>query len=141
VNESSAVDIECFENLNHGFFGLIGLLGPGDDVEVFFAVLEARNNTIEQFSVDSELTLEESEVATVEFGPKAGSLKMLEPAVPKKAPPMLADPAVNRPFAQIAACPFAFNPFVAISFCLTFLVDAAHVVRTWATLANRSWYE
>jgi hypothetical protein len=65
VNEASAVDIKRFENLNHGFEVLIGLLRPGDDIQVFFAVFQSLNDVVQQFVVFSEVALQKAKIATV----------------------------------------------------------------------------
>jgi hypothetical protein len=55
---------------------------PEDHVQVFFAGLELIEDRVEEISAGNELTLEEAEIAAIEFNPEVLALKMLHPACP-----------------------------------------------------------
>jgi hypothetical protein len=121
--QPAAVDIESFEDLQNGLRLDAPVLGPDNDVEVFLAGFQAIENAIKQNGVVVELTLEEAEVAAVEFHPEAFTLKVFHPARPQVTPPVILHPATDGRLAQIAARLLALNPFETLSLLLAIGID------------------
>src|SRR6516165_9501788 len=95
MGQPARVDVERFEDLHDGFGGDAPVDGPDDDVEVFLAGFESIEDAVEEKGVVVEASLEEAEVAAVEFNPEAVALQVLQPASPQIAPPVVLHPAAD----------------------------------------------
>jgi hypothetical protein len=108
--EATAVDVEGFEDFQDRVDGHSPALRPTDYVEVFLAGFESVENAVEEKGVFDKLALEQSEIAAVEFDPKAFALQMFQPARSQIAPPVTLDPTADSGFAQIKASLLTFDP-------------------------------
>lgn len=126
VGESPAIDVEGFENLADGLEGDVPVETPEDNVEVFLPGGQAVEDAVEKKGVVLETTLEQAEVAAIQFDPELGALQMLQPACSQIAPPVFLDPLANRVFPQVVTDFLALNPFVALGFFFAFGVNATH---------------
>ena len=84
--------------------------GPLDDVEILAAVLQVIDDRVDQRR-RLEGPSQEAEIVMIELDPERLALKMLEPAVPQEASPVLADPRADGRLTQIMPGFLTFNPF------------------------------
>ena len=124
VCQPPAVDVQRFEDFQHGTHGNGPVQGPEDDIEIFLSGFEAIENAIEEKGVVVEASLEEAEVTAVQLDPEAFALEVLEPAGPQVAPPVTLHPATDGGFTEVAACLLAFDPFESKRFLFPVDVDA-----------------
>ena len=122
-----AVDVQRFEDFQHGTHGNGPVQGPEDDIEIFLSGFEAIENAIEEKGVVVEASLEEAEVTAIQLDPEAFAVKVLEPACSQIPPPVVLDPAADGCLAQIAAGLLTFNPFILLGFLFAFGVDARNI--------------
>src|SRR5438045_1945530 len=114
VSKAAAVDVEGFENLANGLQGDVPVEGPEEAVEGFMTGFEAVEDAVEQQRVVVEASLQQAEIAAVEFDPEAFAVQVLQPAGPEIAPPVILHPAPYGGFAQIAAGLLALDPLEAV---------------------------
>src|SRR3954451_6912319 len=97
----ATVDIERFEDIQDFFHIQVFVDGPGQDVEVFLAPLEATQDLLHQRGILIR-SREEAEIVVVELDPEGAAWEVFEPFLAEEAVPVLADPAADRPFAEVA---------------------------------------
>jgi hypothetical protein len=127
VSQSPAIDIQGFEDLHDRFYRKCIAAGPVDDVEIFFAGLEAIQNGIEEMLLVLEFALEESEVAAVEFDPEAFALQVFDPPGPEIDGPVLRNPVLDGMFAEVVSYLFTLDPLEPLGFFDAVRVDAFHI--------------
>jgi hypothetical protein len=127
VSETTAVDIEGFEDLDDRFGVDAPFQRPTDNVEVFLTGFEPIENAVQQQRVIVKTAFEEAEISAVQFDPEAFALQMFQPAGAQIAPPVTLDPASNGRLAKIAAGLLTFDPFETQRFLLAVDKNASSV--------------
>ena len=84
--EAAAVDVEGLEDLANGLERNAPVVGPDDDVEIFLAGFETIENSIEKKGFVLKASLQQTEVAAVEFEPEVWSLADVRASVPADNP-------------------------------------------------------
>src|SRR5438128_172990 len=110
MGQTSAVDVEGFEDLQDRLGGDAPALGPADDVEVFLPGLQAVEDAVQQEGGVEAPRLQQPESAAVQLDPEALALQVFEPARPQVAPPVTLHPAADGRLAQIAPRLLALDP-------------------------------
>ena len=103
MGKAAAVDVERgedFENVGHRE---LPVDGPEDDSQVFLAGLQPVQDAIEQERFVLEALRQKAVVAAVKLDPEFPALKVLQPAGPEIARPMMLDPLADGPLTQIRA--------------------------------------
>src|SRR5437764_154509 len=78
----------------------------------FLVGFEAIENAIEKEGSFVEASLEQAEIAAVEFDPEARALQVLHPPGPEVAAPVLLHPGANRAFSEVALHSLTLDPLV-----------------------------
>src|SRR5437870_5442888 len=112
MSQATAVDIECFEDLQDRLGRDAPVVTPTDDVEVFLAGFQAIEDAIEQEGFIMELALKQAEVAADQFHPKAFALQVFQPAGSQVAPPVVLHPAADGGLPEIASRFFTLDPLI-----------------------------
>ncbi len=133
-----AVDVEAFQDMTNVAHGLVALLRPADDVEVFFVGDKVRHNFVKEAALVGEFAKDQAEVIAIELDPEARALKMFDPACPQKTPPVFLDPEPDTGFAKVAAGFFAFQPLEEVRFLTPGGVEA---VRFWTGMGSMQQQE